>query len=138
MKTLSFDILQSKVMMKIDFLTLDLDLNKPGLYQLHNNICYIELNIHTYVQHSILILSADSSELLESEDDLLDAELRKSISSTIYATLCQGDSSLATPEQGRRQRSGRGRGVDFSPVESLESSFSLGMHLYYSRIDLII
>ena len=36
-------------------------------------------------------VSANSRELVESDDDLLDAELRKSISSTIYATLCQVD-----------------------------------------------
>ena len=36
-------------------------------------------------------VSANSRDLVESDDDLLDAELRKSISSTIYATLCQVD-----------------------------------------------
>ena len=36
--------------------------------------------------------TATSRSLVESEDDLLDGELRKSISSSIYAALCQGDS----------------------------------------------
>ena len=69
--------------------------------------------------------------MIESEDDLLDAELRKSICSSIYATLCQGESAKNTPDTQRRNRRGRGRinvrdGFSFSPVESLDSSFSLG------------
>ena len=98
-------------------------------------------------------VSANSRELVESDDDLLDAELRKSISSTIYATLCQvdiytistqdlhniytlcqGDSNNNTPERTRRnwnrdktEKQGYNHnGFSFSPVESVDSSFSLG------------
>ena len=39
--------------------------------------------------------TATSQSLVESDDDLLDGELRKSISSSIYAALCQGDSCKA-------------------------------------------
>ena len=41
--------------------------------------------------------TATSSEPPESEDELLDAELRRSICSSIYAALCQGDSRRTTP-----------------------------------------
>ena len=41
------------------------------------------------LQNNPYVYSANSSEMLESEDEMLDAELRKSICSTIYATLCQ-------------------------------------------------
>ena len=44
-----------------------------------------------FLKRCIVNVSANSRELVESDDDLLDAELRKSISSTIYATLCQVD-----------------------------------------------
>ena len=70
--------------------------------------------------------------MIESEDDMLDAEVRKSICSTIYATLCQGDSNKNTPEQQRKtfnkniNKDGFRAGFAFSPVESLDSSFSLG------------
>ena len=40
----------------------------------------------------MMFSTATSRSLVESDDDLLDGELRKSISSSIYAALCQGDS----------------------------------------------
>ena len=83
-----------------------------------------------YITPSELFFSsANSSEMIESEDDLLDAELRKSICSSIYATLCQGESTKNTPDTQRKNRRGRINvrdGFNFSPVESLDSSFSLG------------
>ena len=68
---------------------------------------------------------------MESDDDLLDAELRKSICSSIYATLCQGESNQNTPMMLRRQMAPAGNtlgqtpAMAFSPVESLESRMSL-------------
>lgn len=59
--------------------------------------------------------SAGSGSLQESEDDAMDAELRKSISSTIYAALCQGEST-ESPSLARR---------DYSTGSSLESSLTL-------------
>jgi len=60
--------------------------------------------------------SAGSGSLQESEtDDAMDAELRKSISSTIYAALCQGE-SMESPSLARR---------DYSTGSSLESSLTL-------------
>jgi len=47
--------------------------------------------------------SSNSSDHVESDEDLLDAEIRKSICSSIYATLCQGDSNKNTPIMLRRQ-----------------------------------
>ena len=58
-----------------------------------------------------------SSEIPDSDDEYLDNELRKSISSTIYATLCEDDKRggnlAATPR------------MTFSPAESLDSSLTL-------------
>ena len=45
-----------------------------------------------FLPNTTMFSTATSSSLVESEDDLLDGELRKSISSSIYAALCQGDS----------------------------------------------
>ena len=59
--------------------------------------------------------SAGSGSLQESEDDAMDVELRKSISSTIYAALCQGESA-ESPSLARR---------DYSTGSSLESSLTL-------------
>ena len=59
--------------------------------------------------------SAGSGSLQESEDDAMDAELRKSISSTIYAALCQ-EESVESPSLARR---------DYSTGSSLESSLTL-------------
>jgi len=59
--------------------------------------------------------SAGSGSLQESEDDAMDADLRKSISSTIYAALCQGEST-ESPSLARR---------DYSTGSSLESSLTL-------------
>merc|ERR1712088_1179582 len=59
--------------------------------------------------------SAGSGSLQESEDDAMDAELGKSISSTIYAALCQGEST-ESPSLARR---------DYSTGSSLESSLTL-------------
>ena len=66
-------------------------------------------NFHSFYIFSICVASlkspassslgstATSSEPPESEDELLDAELRRSICSSIYAALCQGDSRRTTP-----------------------------------------
>ena len=64
---------------------------------------------------------------MESDDDLLDAELRKSICSSIYATLCQGESNQNTPMMLGHQMAPLGEtpAMAFSPVESLESRMSL-------------
>jgi len=66
------------------------------------------------------VASVGSNSLPDSEDEFLDNELRKSISSTIYATLCEGESSkrgggnvINTPR------------MTFSPAESLDSSMTL-------------
>ena len=78
-----------------------------------------------------LCFSSNSIDLVESDDDLLDAELRKSICSSIYATLCQGESNQNTPMVLRRQMApagdpfGQTPALSFSPVESLESRMSL-------------
>ena len=61
----------------------------------------------------------------------MDAELRKSICISIYANLCQGESSKNTPIMLRRQTAPAGDPLAqtprlaFSPVESLESRMSL-------------
>ena len=66
-------------------------------------------NFHSFYIFSICVASlkspvssslgstATSSEPPESEDELLDGELRRSICSSIYAALCQGDSRRTTP-----------------------------------------
>lgn len=63
------------------------------------------------------VASVGSSSLPDSEDEFLDTELRKSISSTICATLCEGESSkknvINTPR------------MTFSPADSLDSSMTL-------------
>ena len=70
--------------------------------------------------------SSNCSEQLESEDELPDSELRKSICSSIYAALCAGE-SLQTPLMGRRPAppaTAPHDRLNFSPAESLESSVS--------------
>jgi len=72
------------------------------------------------------VASAGSSSVPDSEDEFLDNELRKSISSTIYATLCEGDKRHAM-QAGVMSQSGviDTPRMTFSPAESLDSSMTL-------------
>ena len=43
------------------------------------------------------VCSLSTSEQQSSEEDMLDTETRRTITNTIYNTLCQGDSQVQTP-----------------------------------------
>ena len=43
------------------------------------------------------VFSFSTSEQQSSEEDMLDTETRRTITNTIYNTLCQGDSQVQTP-----------------------------------------
>ena len=55
---------------------------------------------------------------------MLDTELRKSISSSIYATLC-GEESAKQQVEGQAGKLGNTPRMNFSPAESLDSSLTL-------------
>ena len=68
--------------------------------------------------------------------------MRKSICSSIYATLCQGESVKNTPIMLRRQMGpvgepfGQTPALAFSPVESLESRMSLVSGVVENPVDI--
>ena len=56
-----------------------------------------EILLVTVMGTHLSVCSLSTSEQQSSEEDMLDTETRRTITNTIYNTLCQGDSQVQTP-----------------------------------------